>query len=356
MRKIRKKILLILLLVCIISMVAIGLIGLNSILLSSKAQAKDFGEKSAQYNAQIIKTWVDEKSKLLINIREEIMKLDSEQAILNSLYSYSEINDDFISLFIGFEDDSMIDAYGWNPSKNYKPTERPWYKKANSLSHTATTSVYEDHNKNKNVIALATGIKLMNQKGVLAANVYADYLDEIVGEIKYGQNGFVFLLDEQGKIVTGSKSSLDLTLFEAMMNRMKEDGMDYEKNGRFEVAIDDVTYITSVAKIDGYDWRLFLGAPIDDFMVPAKQMITKFLYISLAVLIIIILVDFNLSWTMSAPIEHLMTSISKIAKGNFEQSLIIEGKDEIASLGLEVDKMRLNLKKYLKPLNMNQKC
>lgn len=362
MRKISTKILLVLLIVCIISIVPISVIGLNSILRSSKEQAKDFGEKSAYYNAQIIKTWADEKSKLLINIREEIIKLDSEDKILQSLLSFSEINEDFISLFIGFEDNQMIDAYGWRPPSDYRPTERPWFKKASELSYTATTSVYEDKNKNRNVIALATGISVLDKRGVLAANVYADYLDEIVCGIKYGKDGFVFLLDEDSQIITGSKSNLDFALFESLMNRMVELKIDHTVDGTYEIKNGDETYITSIAKIEGYDWSLFLIAPINDFMSAARQMVSQFIYISFAVILLVFLLDLYLSRTISAPIENLIQSISKIAKGNFEDVVHIEGKDEVATLGLEVDKMRVNLKRIFdaskyesKMLSMNTK-
>jgi len=105
---------------------------MTTFLESTKDQAYNFGDKSAYYNAQIIQNWLDDKANLLKNIKQQLEnneKLDKSE-IEEILYNHSETNNDFISIFLGTEDNLMIDAYGWIPDKNYIIKERPWYQKA----------------------------------------------------------------------------------------------------------------------------------------------------------------------------------------------------------------------------------
>ncbi len=363
MRKIGTKILIVLSVVALISALPITLLSINAIFQFSKEQGEDFGEKSAYYNATIIRTWMDEKSSLLMNIKEELTKKDSMDDIKESLYRYSEINDDFISLFIGLEDNRLIDAYGWLPDSSYKVLERPWYTKAYEEEATVATSTYLDWNKNENVVAMATTIEIDGYNGVLATNVYANYIEAIINDIKYGNEGLVYLLDDQNHIMIESTKDNKSGLFGEMIIEMEMQNINMSMNGTYDIEINKISYITSLAKIDGYDWTLLLVAPLSDFTQPAKEMVPQYIIMILILIVVILWIDFMLSKIISRPINALIISISKIAKGDFNTLVKLKGNDEITQLGKELDKMRRNLRKIFesneyesKILAMNSKA
>ena len=70
----------------------------------------------------------------------------------------------------------------------------------------------------------------------------------------------------------------------------------------------------------------------------------------MGILIIIILLDYYLSRSISKPVEELINYVSGIASGDFDTSINIQTQDEIGNLSKEMEKMRINLKKIFESL------
>ena len=353
--KIRTKLLVIMLIIAVIAALPITFISMTSLIKSSKELAKDFGKKSAYYNSEIIKTWLSEKSEILMGLKTQLKLYGNKEEVIELLRVYSDINRDFISIFIGMDNNEMIDAYGWVPDESYKVIERPWYQKAINHETYITTSVYRDVNKKENVTAIASSIELQGRKGVIAANIYVDYIVEIVDDIKYGENGFAILLDDNYNLITGPKDEEQLEVFNHIFEAITSKDQVFVKPEAFEIEIDGVDYIAAYSSIEGFDWNLFLVAPLSDFIHSAYAMRSRMIYILLGTLIMIIMIDYYLSRSISLPIETLVNGVSRIAKGNFDIAINIQTQDEIGKLSKELDKMRINLKKIFESLKYESK-
>lgn len=352
--KLRTRILVIMLVIGLIAALPITFISMTSLIRSSIEQAKDFGEKSAYYNSQIINTWLTEKAKTLTELKARLKQQKNAEEVRKLLKMYSDINQDFISIFIGLDNNEMIDAYGWIPDESYKIIKRPWYQKAINKEGYITTAVYRDVNKKENVTAVASGIDLLGKKGVIAANIYVDYIVEIINGIKYGENGFAVLLDDSYNLITGPKDEQKLAVFNRIFE-MLEKGKDFNQSDAYEIEIDGVKYIAAYSSIEGFDWSLFLVAPLSDFIHIAYAMRTQMLYILLGTLVLIIMVDYYMSRSISLPIETLVKGVSRIAKGDFDTAINIQTQDEIGELSIELDKMRTNLKRIFESLKYESK-
>ncbi|SHJ27656.1 Cache domain-containing protein [Geosporobacter subterraneus DSM 17957] len=353
--KIRTKLLGMMLIIGVIAALPITFISMTSLIKSSKEQAKDFGEKSAYYNSEIINTWLSEKAKTLMELKTQLKMKRSQEEVKELLRVYSEINRDFISIFIGTEDNEMMDAYGWIPDENYIVTERPWYQKAVNQDTYVTTSAYQDVNKKENVTAIASSIELQGRKGVIAANIYVDYIVEIIDDIKYGENGFAILLDDNYNLITGPKDDDLLEAFNHIFEMLTSRGEFFVESEAFEIEIDGIEYIAAYSSIKGFDWNLFLVAPLSDFIQSAYAMRNQMIYILLGTLIMIFMIDYYLSRSISRPIETLVNRVSRIANGNFDMAINIKTQDEIGKLSKELDKMRINLKTIFESLKYESK-
>ena len=345
--KIRSKLLIVFLLIGILSVTPIILISMTTFLESTKDQAYNFGDKSAYYNAQIIQNWLDDKANLLKNIRQQLEnneKLDKSE-IEEILYNHSETNNDFISIFLGTEDNLMIDAYGWTPDKNYIIKERPWYQKAMDSNNTVVTSVYKDYNLGTYVTAIALPIKVGQRNGVLAANIQVDYIVNKIDEIYFGSSGFAVLLDENNLLITGPNDINNNKIFSNLYDRFLEEDILFSKDIDKEVEIENDKYFTVYSNIEKYGWNLFLIAPVDDFLKENYRMENLLYTIALLTLFILILLGIMFSRTISKPIEKLIEQVSFIAKGDLDHKVEIVTKDEIGQLSKEIEKMRNNLKK-----------
>ncbi|SCZ81085.1 sensor histidine kinase [Acidaminobacter hydrogenoformans] len=348
--KIRTKLLMIMLMIAIITAIPVTLLSMDLLIKSSKATAMDFGKTSAYYNSEIIKTWLTEKSKILVGLKSQLISKNNYEEITALLRSYSEINPDFISIFVGLENNEMIDAYGWEPDQSYDVTLRPWYQKAMNQDAYVTTSVYRDFNKKVNVTAIASSVEIAGLEGVIAANIYVDYIVEIIDDIKYGDHGFAVLLDDNLNLITGPKDTDKLVVFHSIFDKLQADGKVLEAPEAFEVELAGVDYIAAYSSIEGYDWKLFLLAPLSDFTQSAAAMRERIMYISVITVLLIFMIDFYLSRSLSRPIEALISSVSRIAKGNLDTRINIRTQDEIGDLSIELDKMRSNLKQIFESL------
>lgn len=348
--KIRTKLLVIMLMIAIITAIPVTLLSMDLLIKSSKATAMDFGKKSAYYNSEIIKTWLTEKSKILVGLKSQLISKNNYEEITALLRSYSEINPDFISIFVGLESNEMIDAYGWKPDQSYDVTLRPWYQKAIHQDDYVTTSVYRDINKKVNVTAIASSVEIAGLEGVIAANIYVDYIVEIIDDIKYGDHGFAVLLDDNLNLITGPKDTDKLVVFHSIFDKLQADGKALKAPEAFEIELAGVDYIAAYSSIEGYDWKLFLLAPLSDFTQSAAAMRERIMYISVITVLLIFMVDFYLSRSLSRPIEALISNVSRIAKGNLDTKINIRTQDEIGDLSIELDKMRSNLKQIFESL------
>jgi len=351
--KIRTKLLMIMLIIGVITALLITFVSITSLIKSSKEQAEDFGEKSAYYNSEIINTWLSGKAKILMELKTQLKSDMSQKEVIDLLKVYSDINQEFISIFIGLDNNKMMDAYGWIPDEDYNVVERPWYQKAINQDNYITTSAYRDVNKKENVTAIASNISLQGHKGVIAANIYVDYIVDIIDKIKYGENGFAVLLDDNYKLITGPKDERQLSIFNKILKLISSKENVVVNSEAFE--IDDVEYIAAYSKIKEFDWILFLVAPLSDFTHSAYAIRSQMICILFVTLLFIIIIDFYLSGSISRPIETLVNSVSRIAKGNFDIPISIKTQDEIGKLSKELDNMRINLKTIFESLKYESK-
>ncbi len=339
--KLRHKLMLSLILISVVSIIPTAYITLNALVENSKSQAEEFGEKSAEYNSEIIRIWLGEKSNALTGLSQKLRLAHSLYTRQHLMQLFSDSNPDFISIFYGLDDNTLIDAYGWVPDDSYDVISRPWYEKARYQDKSITTSVYSDANKKTNVTAIATPIRLDDMSGVLAANIDIHYLIELVQEISFGKSGFAALTDDNGEIITISESEQGSDIFNVLSDNrssMLREGVQY-------ITINSAEYIVASSIVEGFDWNLILISPMSDFLDSALVLRHKLIYWTSAILALIILVDLYLGYNFSKPIEGLMECISRIARGNFDQKIDIRSKDEIGHLVTELEKMRINLKK-----------
>jgi len=348
--RIRKKLLITSFLTVALATFPIAIISIHSLFQASVNQALDFGEKSAYYNSEIINTWLEEKSMNIVHLTSQISETDDKDEVERLLKQYSETNEDFISIFIGLEDNTMIDAYGWKPDPNYVVAERPWYIKAYDTPKSVTTSVYMDANKKEYVTALAQGIEWQGLKGVIAGNIHVDYIVDKMDSIVYGKSGFAVLLDDSNHLITGPQDEQKVELFNQINQKIKIDEGGLTTAETVIVDVESIQYIAAFSSIKGFNWNLFLIAPLDDFIGPAHKLKDQMIYTIAFILGVAIIFGYILSRSISKPIEKLIEAVSHIAKGDFENVIEIKSKDEIGELSLELDGMRRNLKKIFESI------
>ncbi|WP_432401490.1 ATP-binding protein [Wukongibacter sp. M2B1] len=353
--KIRTKITTILLLIGIVTAVFISTASLLVLLSTTSKQAGELGLASAKYNAKIIESWINERSAILKNTSAQISSLEEfdEEKIRKILYTSSRAYESFYSIFVGFENNKLIDAMGWKPPQKYQVSTRPWYESAIEEDTLVNTPIYMDKNKKQLVTSIAIPLSVQNTKGVIAANIPIDEIVTQIGDISYGNTGYAILVDERGNVIASPNKDYIMKSIGTIFNNVSMDTLKrINKNGSGieTIIFEGKEQFLAYAKIELYNWKIILTAPKSEFNSPIREMLIYFAIILLICITIIILTGFVLGKSISRPIESLIKSISLLAHGNLSKEINIETNDEIAILSTELDKMRINLNKIFQSM------
>jgi PAS domain S-box-containing protein len=104
-------------------------------------------------------------------------------------------------------------------------------------------------------------------------------------------------------------------------------------------------------KIDLVDWVIMSEIDKSEAYKAIPVLIKNFLYWSIALFSIILLLAIYFSRSISKPIQVLSERASDLAEGNLNNSLIIKQNDEIGLLAGNFEKMRISIKKLIGDLH-----
>ncbi|MCR5833538.1 MAG: methyl-accepting chemotaxis protein [Selenomonadaceae bacterium] len=196
--------------------------------------------------------------------------------------------------------------------------------------------------------------------GVVTVTVDISALENYVQGIQIGQNGYAFLLTQEGFYLAAKDSSKNMkgkiteesnpelsTLGGNIMS--SKDLAVFDSNAFGE----DSYVITSPLIID--NMRLVLVAPKADYMGAVNSAITMSIVMAIAVTVILctaLVMIFNRR--IGSPIHRLMNDAELIAKGDLRHEVIVETQDEIGALAQALKNMSQNLKRVIR--NVNEKA
>lgn len=334
----------------LVTLLTAAMIGITSYAMFSSVlvnQVTELGIESAKYNAEMIESWAKEKKASLERTAVHISSLSryDPEEIKDMLYNAAQADLSFFSVFIGVENNKLIDAYDWIPSQNYEVMTRPWYQLAVKSNDTVFTPVYMDKNKNKLVTSIALPIRIQDHKGVIAANIPMDQVLLTLGSIKYGKTGYGILIDHEGTIIAHYDKNNIFQKFNKVFAGINEDTLNsiQENNqGAQTVELHNQKLLMVYESIPSCDWKLLLFAPVSEFLTPVQEMAEKLILILVVTLFFMVIIGVTLGHTISGPIERIILYIQKLSNGNLTEQIEITGEDEIGILGVALNQMREN--------------
>lgn len=258
---------------------------------------------------------------------------DELAAIQNRLGEYQQLHTDISMAFVGTAAGQFIMSPVHKMPEGYDPRKREWYQEAiKSNENIVITDPYADASTGKIVVSIVKA--LADGSGVVGVDMSLEKLLEVAGSYKIGQQGFVYILDQSGKIIVhpslpaGEQVSGDYydPLFQ------KEQGQfDFEEGGQKKRTLFGTNKITS--------WKLAgtaMYAEIEQEVQPI--FFTTFLVVSISVLIGSIAISLIIRSLMK-PIRTLMGATEKISRGDLRERVKIEAKDEMGQLGVRFNQM-----------------
>ncbi len=312
-------------------------------------------------------------------------ELDREIELLSNCESIFgpllEENDLLDNIYAGTE--SGV-SYRYSRSNSYDPTydprERGWYQQASAKpGRTVWLDTYLDSYGNTCITAArAFCDEDGGLIGVVASDVKLQALLDEITTAKIGESGYAFVIDKAGTLIAHPRyfeEGFDMDL----AAHVDEDG----QSGDLDMLMDNTAGLVGLT-LDGVDsylawhylgqtgWRLCISVDKAEVVRPAvetKQTIDTmtdqaqettqktlsgimkgFIIFFAAVGIVVIIISFAVSGSITRPIQKLARNVERIGKGELDKKVDVESTDEIGGLASAFNKMLDDLNDHIRRL------
>jgi len=252
---------------------------------------------------------IKEQLKTPKNARWLIIKHLKEEGIIVRIEEYLDENYNLISSI--------------KKDTDYRPTKRPWYKKAIKNKDIVKTEPYMFSTLKEPGVTYAQSI---NNDSIIALDISLSSLSKLLSKQELVKGSKSFIFENDGKVI-GQFDSNTKDKLNNINDKYKEifikDGKVLDLEVQKTLKIDGVEYLkyTTLLKssFDTKDYLTILS-PIETIMMPYKQKIYKALGLTMLILILFVLpIVFYLIRLIVRPILELEEENKKIEKGKFEE-------------------------------------
>lgn len=212
--------------------------------------------------------------------------IDIRSYLLSTTRGYMDaINSEFSGLY-GVFDKEYVDGTNWIPDEEYRPMERPWYKRAVAAKgETIIAAPYLDEYSNNIMISIAKCLD--NGEDVVSLDISMVQLSSIARLIKENDEGHCIIFDDKGYVVASSEDleiGRNFLAGEAGEEKKKLCEKIFATDGNyFEFDIDTTKDLVFSDKIYS-DWRI---AVIIDEHILFEDLLRNFILYALAAVILL---------------------------------------------------------------------
>ncbi len=259
-------------------------------------------------------------------------------------------------------------------NEDYDPRARDWYKAAMASPDTLVwLPTYLDSYGNTCITAaMSYRDKDGNLAGVVASDVLLTSMIDDVMSLSIGESGSCFVLDAELNFIAHpdmNSESFDNTLSSHFDGDTFVNALRASDDGIVETGYEGNNCYVAFSRMNETGWFFCASIMTDEVTAPAieakdqsdqltktsqEQMqsklfsINKLFMIYFAIIgIVVIMISFVVSGTITRPIQKLANSVKDIGKGNFDQKIPVETGGEIGMLVNRFNEMQDNLKEYL---------
>jgi methyl-accepting chemotaxis protein len=300
---------------------------------SAKSELQQKLEETANSNVKLLNQTIDQIIQLEIaNMKQLSLQITSVQ-IDKKDAQVQKLIEDFMKQHLELEVLTLGNNNGaWmkapDPGKQeYDPRTRDWYKELLKAPGKASVSDPLISATTKNVVVIV-GITLPDGKGAIGVNLSLSKLNEIVKEVKFGSEGYAYMLDRTniylahpnrklGELATGDQFQTIQEHNSGTVTYTMEDGK-----------IRKAFYTTN----EQTGWKIVSVLMTNEYSQSAQPILmqTAIVLIS-ATLLAMVILTFVIN-SITRPIEQLAVSATRVSEGYLDEKVITKRSDEIGVL------------------------
>ncbi len=194
------------------------------------------------------------------------------------------------------------------------------------------------------VLAVPFKDRLQKTSGVLAIATTITELSSRITNVKIGNTGRVFLVDEFGKVIahqntaytTERKDLSDHPAVVEVLNRGKANVTYTGEDGKRRIAS---------ARTTKYGWILVAEQEYGEAFAPIQEANRNAMLLLAVTLVVVVLIAYLLSRRFSVPIQQLTAIAMDISRGKLDQEIShMDRGDEIGDLARSIDRLGVSVR------------
>lgn len=234
-----------------------------------------------------------------------------------------------------------------NSSLNNK-ADKDYFRNA-IQGHTYITDSYISQLTNAPTITISAPIKDANGTvvGVLAGDVSLKAIGDLAQKIVIGKTGYIDVVDQQGVLL----AHRDAEKVKAQENIAKELYVEDAINGNSGVqegtsSVGESSLI-AYAPIKNYSWGVISYLPKSEINATVYHSVLIMVILVFFVLLLAVATAMFTAKGIARPLRELVDGAGKIAEGDLNQKIQVNGVEEVNQLAASLERMRQDLRKII---------
>lgn len=279
----------------------------------------------------------------------------------------SEIRDKIIVLEnemrrLGYVDMGIADLNGnliYIDGSQVNISDRDYFLEAQK-GRNFMTEAFVSRNDNTMQVAVSTPIIYNgNITSVLVGFKEAEEIYSIVEDVRLGESGYAFLLNEEGDLISYPDKKMiesgDINLGTLKSNNENPDLMGMfdkmvnKESGIGRYSFQGIRKISGFAPLHRRDWSIAVTVNHDEIARDAKNLLTKVAIITIVAIIIGIIYSLLLSNSISNPVKRATEHIEEIARLDIRRNVdekYLNREDELGSMARAYKRVVENLREF----------
>ncbi|MDM8534459.1 cache domain-containing protein, partial [Clostridiaceae bacterium HSG29] len=273
---------------------------------------------------------------------------DNFDLVVKLWQGYEMSNTDIAWIYFASEEDGgiYIEPLDESMPLEYDCRSRDWYKDAiSNRDEVVWTEPYIDAGDSGEVIITVAKavVKDGKIKGVVGADLKLTRFSRIIGNLKFGNDGTLMLVDDKGYIFAHPNHDM-LSMNLANQNWANKIYRDKEEN--FIIEVNGIKSMISYLNVNNVNWKLIGISPIN-FETELLVIRNELIQVAILASIFIVFLGSLLSIEITLPLNIIMETIGKISDGDIDARCFIKSNDEFEIMGNELNNMLDKLKETL---------
>lgn len=287
-------------------------------------QLEDIGNQVL--GSSITQTWLADLRNSEDLEREELLAKRRVRDFLSS-YAVNNSNGISISLF------TIAKGGLWKQDRTYE--QQPWfldYKEQNvkwTGSHLDEDQPDESmRNRNVNGYLLPlVELQTLTSVGIVKVNYPTSVLRDPLERIHFGETGRVFLLDIDGRSVLGQQFTGVAAILQegisklAKVRQTNQAGKRVRESGVFAVRNQGKPYLVFYEELPDQNWTIMGVVPERELYAKLNGIKETMLLVSGILLVIVLVVAFGLSKSITNPLTRMARSMKLVKRGEFDEAI-----------------------------------